>query len=505
MANEIDILELINRTSKKPIGSNNIIDATSRFKPGVLNNTVSPEARALLLEGNVQTKPYATNIKPSSIPTNNDLDLLFNKTTPNISEQVGVNVNKAEKVKQVINAASKSKVPPKQLGAAGRLGILALLADAGIQGSRALDQIRQGNVASGLAGHGLMAAIDTAGLVPGMRANPYYWAAQTGTLPAHLIEAYRMNQINKKNNIDVIKNKDGGIKSDVPTEDVSTENINKTLPPTETRGYGYGGGGSTEDFINSLVAQNESIQPETSTINSTETLPQNEQSTSGVDLTALIGQSDAADKEYLNRLIQFAANFQKNAVDNDRRNLALAMIAKGTHNPYLMQAAKSDANTRAAKELELFKQINDMKMKPIERAKMAAAYAAAGLPPELAYLPEKALSPYANMYRTDVTRQNILDQIKNRMELAQYNAEQKAAIQQMLEQGRNARQQRQFNYQLSPDYISSRAFVNAASNLPDDELEKLVGKYLGGSGNVMPQQRPTTTQKINNTINKDLE
>lgn len=491
------------------------------------------------------------------------IDMLFNKTNPDIMSQVnqksvldklaqrariyGKQASKALNKEVVSKANIKDILGKAKTGAKGYVGGpwgAAVRVGSGIIGAGELkdaaEKAKAGNKAGALY-QGTLGTIDTLGAIGPAKLSPYYWAAQVGALPARIIEWKKLQDIDKTFGsgaynenlvVDTLKD-DNNMMNDLVEagyasidpktgivtlspefyaalgrdkngvkinreQHIAAENNSKgggTTPPVND----YGVVGSTGNFINSLTGQNANNQPEASTINPTETSPQNEQSISGIDLSAVNGQYDAANQDYLNKLIEFAKNYQQNATNDNRRNLALAMIAKGTHNPYLMQTGKLDKNKQMFDQLKIEEAIKEAQLKPIERAQAAMAYAKAGLPAELAYLSDKSLVPFANMYKTDMTRQNVLDQIAARNELQRYINEGRWAIQQMEEEGRNRRQYNDQQFKTSDPYVWSKILSNPGylyPELPPETQQKIINYIVGGfNGN--PQADAKTVAKQN--------
>lgn len=245
-----------------------------------------------------------------------------------------------------------------------------------------------------------------------------------------------------------------------------------------------------------IPAQNTNVQPEASTMAPVETLPQNEQSTSGVDLSSLIGQPNAATQEYIDKILEFAKNYQQNAINDRRKNLALAMIAKGTHNPYLMQAGQTDTNSLAAKQIELIKMAYEAQNKPLEQARLAYAFQAAGMNPAFAYLPTQALSAYASMHGSDLSYLGKMNQIAANKELAVYKT---ASDLYKLKQEyslKEALKQLEYRYRTSGEYVKANVVANAARSFTDPmQLAKLFDEYdiqLSDIGSIPGQVSGTT-------------
>ena len=516
---------------------------------GIQNKpNISAGAKSALFDEALNRSPIG-GIRTSTVPEQSTIDMLFNKGNQNIINEVN-NKSFMDKLaqrariygKQAGRALNKEVIPKvnvkdvlgKAKGYAGGPGRILGRGFAGAIAAGELKDAVEDYKRNGLLGatyKGITGSLDAYGALGPAKLHPYYLAAQTGTAPARLIEIIRNQLINQKDKnaynknlvADTLKD-DGNIMNDLietgyasidPKTRVVTfspefleylgrNNSNQqgtsggnggggNVPPTDSQGY-YGGSGGINP------GQKTNIQPEASAINSTGTLPQNEQSISGVDLSGINAQYNAANQDYLNKLIEFANNYRQNAINDNRKNLALAMIAKGTHNPYLMQAGKLDNNKQMLEQLKIEEAINEAQLKPLERAQAAIAYAKAGLPAELAYLSNSAMSPFASMYRTDMTRQNVLDQIAARDALQRYINEGRWAMQQMQEEGRNRRQYNDQQFKVSDPYIWSRLLANPGyiyPELPEETQQKIVNYIAGGfSGNPQADANATAKQNV---------
>lgn len=517
-----------------------ILDLLARR--GVNPNRPMPKMRLGLETLGIQNKPNV------SAEAKSDIDMLFNRGNQSIIDEVNKK-SFTDKLTQRARIYGKqaSRALNKEIAPGDNIKNILGKANAGTKGyiggrGRVLGRAGFGYIAAGelkdaiddykrnglLGGayKGIAGLTDAYGALGPAKLSPYYWAVQTGLLPARIIEWARNNNIQKRDKeaynenlvVDTLKDNDNimndlieaGFASIDPETRVVTfspeflEYLRKNeqgmsggngdggiIPPTGGQIYD----GSPIGGIN--PGQNTNVQPEVSTINSTGILPQNEQSISGIDLSGVNAQYDAANQDYLNKLIAFAQNYQQNAVNDNRRNLALAMIAKGTHNPYLMQAGKLDNNKQMLDKLKIEEAIKEAQLKPIERAQAAIAYAKAGLPAELAYLSDKAMSPFASMYRTDMTRQNVLDQIAARDALQHYINEGRWAIQQMQEEGRNRRQYNDQQFKISDPYVWSKIISNPGyiyPELPQETQQKIIN-YIAGGFNGNPQADANTTAK----------
>ena len=407
-----------------------------------------------------------------------------------------------------VSVAPASKLNPYVLGAYGlRKGMQGIghLIDSNIEKANQKAVLsgsimKDPNKARELIAKGYMVMNDNGVLVPTDKFYKYISAAkkeqeQANQLPSWLQD---YNAIDKRN---LMVGNNGGAQVQ-PTSTGGQELRADKMTDDINRMVAQNGVGATGGAVNPV--QNTNIQPEVSAINPTGTLPQNEQSISGVDLSGLIGQPNAATQEYINKILEFAKNYQQNAINDNRRNLALAMIAKGTHNPYLMQAGKIDTNKQSADQLELIKAAYEAQNKPLEQARLAYAFQAAGMNPAFAYLPTQALSAYASMYGSNLGYAKAMQQIQANKDLAEYKTASDLAKLEKEYGLKETLKVLEYRFKTSGEYVKANVVANAARNITDPmQMAKLFNKYGIDVNSVMPTDGQNTGGQF--ATNEDLE